>query len=672
MKLAPAVSTFVALAALALAAPAQAHHNALEILTDGLGGGPDPAAPANFGASVDDGGAIFETSEPLLPADGDASTDVYLRSPNGLVLLSDRVKAGPDEAKHVSFEDSSRDGASVVFSTTEQLVEADTDTARDVYRSVEWSPPFIVSDRVQAGPDSNESATFVDQPDENVLVTLFVTTEPLTSADGDLTQDVYRTEAGATTLVTDSLGADQAASAVFEGATEDGSEVYFSTPEAMTIADGDTGRDLYARADGDLRILSDRIQGGADDSAAILHFGGNARTGSRVFFTTTEPLVAADSDDDFDVYERSGTTTTLLSDRVQAGADGDNDADFNGASADGGRAFFSTTEPLIAADTDTARDVYERVGGTTRLVSRHGEGGTSTNQAAFFSGVSDDGTRVAFSTEESLRSADQDSAYDVYVRYAGITWLASDRANAGPDQDKSVSLAALSRDGEQLFFTTDEQLAAADADGVTDVYHGRRGVPAALISDGPAPDAEVPVFFTGLSPDGSRAFVRTDQPLLAADTDTVSDVYEARFEEPEPADPGTQEPGPPPGGGGDPAPPGGDPPAPALTLTVGKLAKTVKLAQLRAKGIAVAVEPSVAASFTAELRGNRGLAKAAAGDVILGEGKLASAGGKRTLRVKVPRSQRRRLKRGAKLTLRITATDALGRTKTATRSVKVG
>ena len=56
---------------------------------------------------------------------------------------------------------------------------------------------------------------------------------------------------------------------------------------------------------------------------------------------TSEALVDADTDTRFDVYERSGGQTTLVS-TGPAGGNGAFDAIFAGASADGTRAFFVT------------------------------------------------------------------------------------------------------------------------------------------------------------------------------------------------------------------------------------------------------------------------------------------------------------------------------------------
>jgi hypothetical protein len=48
------------------------------------------------------------------------------------------------------------------------------------------------------------------------------------------------------------------------------------------------------------------------------------------------------------VYERAGGQTTLIS-IGPAGGNGDIDAEFRRASADGTRVFFETDEPLVAA-----------------------------------------------------------------------------------------------------------------------------------------------------------------------------------------------------------------------------------------------------------------------------------------------------------------------------------
>ena len=173
---------------------------------------------------------------------------------------------------------------------------------------------------------------------------------------------------------------------------------------------------------------------------------------------------AADTDTRQDVYERSGGTTRLRS-AGQINGNGAFDATFTGASADGSRIFFRTNEPLVAADTDAAFDVYERADGTTRLISAGQVNGNGAFDA-FFAGASTDGARVFFESDEPLASADTDVATDVYERALGATSLISPGAGPADVSD----LIGTSADGSAVFYTTVETLLASDTDDSRDVY----------------------------------------------------------------------------------------------------------------------------------------------------------------------------------------------------------
>ncbi len=79
--------------------------------------------------------------------------------------------------------------------------------------------------------------------------------------------------------------------------------------------------------------------------------------------------MSGDTDSGDDLYERSGGTTT----QVSEGAINGNlafEVCFFGASSDGLKVFFVTDEPLVSGDTDGYFDLYERSGGTTTQVSQ--------------------------------------------------------------------------------------------------------------------------------------------------------------------------------------------------------------------------------------------------------------------------------------------------------------
>src|SRR5580765_958944 len=58
---------------------------------------------------------------------------------------------------------------------------------------------------------------------------------------------------------------------------------------------------------------------------------------------------------------------------------------FEGVSSDGSKVFFSTSDQVLPADTDTRVDIYMRSGGTTTLVT------PNTTAATTFKGMSADG-----------------------------------------------------------------------------------------------------------------------------------------------------------------------------------------------------------------------------------------------------------------------------------------
>ena len=150
----------------------------------------------------------------------------------------------------------------------------------------------------------------------------------------------------------------------------------------------------------------------APRAGASAFYSGSSDDGSKVFFTTSEQIVtSADTDSSADVYQRSGSTTLLVS-FGPFGGTGPFDAVFEGASADGSRVYFTTSERLVEGDTDSARDVYERAGGQTTLVSI--ASGSQASVGADFFAASADGTRVLFSTTEALLPADTDTASDIY------------------------------------------------------------------------------------------------------------------------------------------------------------------------------------------------------------------------------------------------------------------
>ncbi len=354
------------------------------------------------------------------------------------------------------------------------------------------------------------------------------TVEPLTASDTDIRFDVYeRTAAGTTAHV--SLGPAggnlATANVEFEGASADGTRVFFSTVEPLVASDTDECNvddplpngcgDVYQYENGVTTLASAGGNGGF-----FARFEGTSADGTRVFFSTREQMSGADTDTTRDLYERAGGTTSLIS----AGGNGSFDPIFRGASADGTRVFFTTSESLVAGDTDASGDVYERAGGVTTRLSTGTAGGNGPNDAAF-RGASSDGSRVFMETNEQLVASDTDSSIDVYERASGATTLLS-TGPAGGNGSPDALLKGWSDGGSRVFFQTAEQLTGSDSDSAVDVYERSSGT-TTLVSTGPAGgNGNQDALLQDVSADGARAVIGTLEGLVASDTDGRFDIYE--------------------------------------------------------------------------------------------------------------------------------------------------
>ncbi len=119
-----------------------------------------------------------------------------------------------------------------------------------------------------------------------------------------------------------------------------------------------------------------------------------------------------------------------------------------GMTSDGAKVFFDTTQALVAADTNSVRDAYQWEDGKVFLLSS----GTGV-APSFFLDNSESGTDVFIATADNLVAADTDGVYDVYdVREGGGFHLGmtpapcvdgcSDAAPTGPEPSTSGPLSA--------------------------------------------------------------------------------------------------------------------------------------------------------------------------------------------------------------------------------------
>ncbi|MGN6216023.1 MAG: TolB family protein [Solirubrobacterales bacterium] len=274
---------------------------------------------------------------------------------------------------------------------------------------------------------------------------------------------------------------------------------------------------------------------------APAEYAGSSSDGSKVFFTTAAKLVPGDTDNGFvDVYERfydeAPGIETYVTREISTGPTGGNDSHdvtFDAVSSDGTKVFFSTAESLVPEDRDKVSDVYERntVTGETILVS----GGSPScapcgnrEIPATFVGATPSGSRVFISTDEQLTEEDADEASDVYVRDPS----AAEPVLATPGGSAPVTFRGASSDGTKVVFETADKLAAGDSDSEADIYERDLNAETTeLVSPAgtcPAPliAQECAPIYRAMTADGSRVFFETRAQLVGADHDSFQDVYE--------------------------------------------------------------------------------------------------------------------------------------------------
>ena len=405
-------------------------HGETRRLSMGLGGSNGRFNVNLGGVSADASRVFFSTAEALTPDDTDSCPpfqnrppgcwDVYEHNAGGTTLVS------KETARDAYFVGSSEDGQHVFFSSTERLSSADTDDAGDIYERFDGKTSLVTGSVSDSPPPQYPEFYFGGISADGSHV-FFGTNESLVSEDTNGVLDVYERSNGKTKLVSE--GAD---GALFEGASRDGRHVFFLTRSSLDSADTDAREDVYERFDGTTTLISTGPRDHDLPAAGTgAFFDGSSEDGNRVFFSTRDPLVDDDTDAESDIYERKGTSTRLISTGPAGGAP-DAPASFDGASADGRHVYFSTTEALVMSDTDSCRffdtpeggcrDIYERFNRRTTLISA-ARGAVDPNcyhlidgaECSRFIGVSARGTRVAFATSDPLVAADMDGLNDIYV-----------------------------------------------------------------------------------------------------------------------------------------------------------------------------------------------------------------------------------------------------------------
>jgi alpha-tubulin suppressor-like RCC1 family protein len=504
---------FVVIADLALTGTVSAVVPTVELVTPGT------PTDSNFSALMsDDGSAVaFLTIESITAGDDDggAGIDVYLRSGGTTTLVSPDATPGSGLVWVESWQllAVSPDGSRVLFKTNEAVLANDTDDLPDGYL---WSSGVLT--RVTP---VGAFATQCCWASDDLTTVYFDTNEPLTAGDTDSAWDVYQSSGGVATLMSGAGADDVFISATSQTpsqrpVTPNGSHVLMNSEGQLTGSDTDALADLYVASTGSIQLVSTGPTAGNPspmDNNGFQHVYA-APGGFVAYFQTDEQLVPGDSDSGRDLYASvNGTTHLLSSGACDTPICAQNDAF---PASDGSRIFFAEGAQLLGGDQDTGQDVYawSRATQSLSLVST---GPTASPSHAGFTDCcypSADGSRVLFGTDDRLVSTDTDASFDSYV-WDGSTSLVSTGTQAAGTHD-AFSIG-LSGDSSTAVFVTSERLTSDDADNDQD-YYARSGGQTLLL--------DVPINnVLDLTADGDRLLFDTSNSLIAEDTDVLSDLY---------------------------------------------------------------------------------------------------------------------------------------------------
>jgi hypothetical protein len=307
--------------------------------------------------------------------------------------------------------------------------------------------------------------------------------------------------------------------------------------------------------------------GGACNAPADKRWEATTPDGLRIFFSTTQQLVNADTDETRDLYACDIPPTEVapvglgnpcpkltLVTNAATGADLENIVRI---SSDGKTVYFLAKGVL--ADNEDALGETARAGLHNLYVWRQDEahpngqttyvGSLDESDLNGYYGaapqVTPSGDDLLFTTASRLVLTDNDTSRDVYrydLKSNELTRISTGISGTGGNGEFEARIqgagphgtGAISDNGKIIAFITEEPLSPLDGNKAGDAYYWSEGAPedehvqgrVALISTGAARGGSERVAVDG---SGDDIYVETPAPLALADADTLNDVYDARI-----------------------------------------------------------------------------------------------------------------------------------------------
>ncbi|MGH9038560.1 MAG: TolB family protein [Acidimicrobiia bacterium] len=413
-----------------------------------------------------------------------------------------------------------------------------------------------------AGTDgANSGSAGASISADGTKIAFYTEANDLGPADAGNDHDVYVRDllTGVTTLVSvNAAGTDGGNGfSLFPVISGDGTKVAFVSlasdlgpaddPDAGVIP----GNDIYVRdlVANTTTLVS--VNGAGTDGGDRRSFNPSLSfDGTKIaFMSFASDLGPADDDDgeafehDADVYVRDvGAATTVLASTNVTATDGGDDGSFRPViNAQGTRvAFVSKASDLGPVDDPDpiGEDIYVRdlVAGTTLLATVNAAGTDGVDGVSFDPIISDDGTRVAFTTSGfdlgTVESGTFD--FDVYLRdlSANTTELVSVNSTGtegGNGQSGSFGKSVMSADGNQVVFRSEaNDLGPTDPGTDFDLYLRdlAAGTTTLITANAAGTDGTTADNIFSISADGDRVvYATTSGDVGPADAGSDFDVY---------------------------------------------------------------------------------------------------------------------------------------------------
>jgi hypothetical protein len=295
-------------------------------------------------------------------------------------------------------------------------------------------------------------------------------------------------------------------------------------------------------------------------------FRGATPDGSRIFFTTTQQLLDADTDETTDLYAcdiPSGTPAPVGDAnpcsplrQVSAGDPTGAIVESFGTVSDNGATALFIAKGVLADNEDALGELA--VAGDHNLYVWRQDSAHPDGQTSFVARLSNstaggpegeaplstpDGRYLVFMSAGPLLDTDTDNAYDIY-RYEAdtgqLTRVSTNVVGVGGNGPFDASAPTISDDGQKIAFNTTEALSAADGNDEPDVYLWTP-VRVSLISAGAVGAGTGGVSLSVnagersgasagyISPSGHDIYFNTRGALTPADGDNNVDIYDARI-----------------------------------------------------------------------------------------------------------------------------------------------